>query len=277
MELYAHIATMRKPWKWQRANPCLSDAKNVGGFFSVRTRSVLADSKVSLRKWAFAIYICATSLKGVSSMKLHRDLKVTQKTAWFMLHRLREAWQQELDDFQGPVEVDESYFGGKEGNKHARQKLHTGRGTVGKVAVVGIKDRRTNKVHAKVVADTAKQTLQGFIRQHVETGATVYTDEARSYLGMWDYQHEAVKHSVGEYVKDMAHTNGIESFWSMLKRAYGGTFHHISPQHLQRYVNEFSGRKGIREMDTMQQMGSIVAGMVGKRLMYQELIGKEPA
>jgi len=121
-----------------------------------------------------------------------------------------------------------------------------------------------------VIADTRASTLQGFVASHAAPGATVYTDDASAYKGM-PFNHESVRHSVGEYVSDMAHTNGIESFWSMLKRAHKGTFHKISPKHLQRYVNEFAGRHGIREQDTIDQMQSVIAGMVGKRLMYREL------
>ena len=242
-------------------------------YFSVRTGTALERSKVPLRKWVFAIYICATSLKGVSSLKLHRDLNVTQTTAWFMLHRIREAWDIELEELEGPVEVDESYFGGKRANmSNAKRKEQTGRGTAGKTAVVGVVDRETGQASAQVVANTDKATLHGFIADHVEAGAIVYTDEAAVYQSLSAYQHESVSHGVSEYVRGQAHTNGIESFWSMLKRAYVGTYHHLSPKHLQRYVNEFSGRKGIRELDTISQMGSIAAGLVGRRLMYRDLI-----
>ena len=242
------------------------------GYFSVKTGTVMHSSNLPLRKWAFAIYLHLTSLKGVSSMKLHRDIGVPQKTAWFMLQRIRKAWESDDSPFAGPIEVDETYMGGRERNKHKGKKLKAGRGTVGKTAIVGAKDRKTNKIKAAVVKATDAKTLQGFVVAAALAGATVYSDDASAYKGM-PFDHESVRHSVGEYVSGMAHTNGIESFWAMLKRGYHGTYHKMSPKHLQRYVNEFSGRHGIRERDTLDQMNAVVAGMVGKRLVYKELVG----
>lgn len=243
-------------------------------YFSVKTGTVMAGSPIPLRKWAFAIYMEVVNLKGVSAMKLHRDLDVSYPTAWFMLHRIREAFGDEGGQpMQGPVEVDETYVGGRRrnmSNSKRRELKDSGRGAVGKAAVVGAKDRGTKQVRAKVVEATDRETLHGFIRGHVADDATVYTDEATAYAGMPN-PHETVKHSVSEYVRDMAHTNGIESFWSMLKRGYMGTYHKMSAKHLQRYVNEFAGRHGMRDLDTISQLQSVVAGMVGKRLMWREL------
>ena len=242
-------------------------------YFSVRTGSAIECSRLPLRKWAIAIYLTLTSLKSVSSMKLHRDLGITQKSAWFVLHRLREAWGDQPDDepFAGPVEVDETYMGGKRKNMpKAKRRTLTGRGSVGKTAVVGAKDRATKRVKAKVVQNTDKATLQGFVADTAAPGAQVYTAEHASYEGM-PFPHEAVKHSVAEYVCGQAHTNGVESFWSMLQRAHDGTFHKISPKHLNRYVQEFAGKHNVRDQNTIDQMQDTVARLVGTRLMYSDL------
>ncbi len=239
--------------------------------FSVRTKTPMESSKLGFQTWAIALYQVTTNLKGVSSMKLHRDLGITQRSAWFLAHRLREAWKDHGPQFTGPVEADETYIGGKRKNmpKSKRAKL-TGRGAVGKAIVVGTKDRATNKVAARRVENTEGATLKGFVAEHTAPGAKVFTDESSSYQGM-DFDHEPVNHSAGEYVRGMAHTNGIESFWSMLKRGYRGTFHHFSEKHLDRHVTEFSGRHNDRDSDTTDQMSLLVSRMIGKRLRYLDL------
>lgn len=248
--------------------------KDCRQYFSVKTGTAFERSKIPLQKWAIAIYLVVTSLKGVSSMKLHRDLKVTQKTAWFMYHRLREAWDVEQATlFEGPVEVDETFVGSHRKNMpKKKRKALNGRGVIGKMIVVGAKDRKTNRVSASVIESRERKTLHAFVKERTAEGSTVHTDEFLAYKKMTGINHQSVNHSVGEYVKGMAHTNGIESFWATLKRAHKGTFHKISKKHLQRYVNEFSGKHNARESDTIKQMGDVVAGMVGKRLMYNQLI-----
>lgn len=240
------------------------------GYFSIRTGTVLERSHIPLKKWAWAIYLWTTSLKGVSSMKLHRDLKISQKSAWFMAHRLRETFTETDIQFDGPVELDETYMGGKRRNMHkAKRQECTGRGPHEKTPVVGMKDRETNQVSAKVMDYVTGENLQGFVSERVHNETMVYTDDAAAYRAFPN--HESVKHSVGEYVRNQAHTNGIESFWAVLKRAHTGTFHHFSRKHLQRYLNEFCGRHNLRPQDTIAQMRSIVAAMVGKRLMMTHL------
>ncbi len=243
-------------------------------YFSIKTGTPLACSKIPLRKWAIGIYLCLTSLKSVSSVKLHRDLDISQKAAWFMLHRIREAWMPDADkgaDYEGPVEVDETYMGGKRRNmSNAQRREQTGRGPAGKTAVVGMKDRDTNRVSAHVVTATDKPTLQGFVVGHAKPDARVYTDEAAAYKGL--PHHESVQHGVSEYVGGKVHTNGIESFWSMLKRAHTGTFHKLSPKHLDRYVQEFAGRHNLRESDTLDQMRTVFVRLRGNTLPYLRLI-----
>ena len=245
-------------------------------YFSLKTGTLMEDSKLPLRVWGWAIYREMTSLKGVSSMKLHRDLGISRPAAWFLLHRIRGAFADVRVTFDGPVEVDEAYFGGKRKSmSNSKRKALTGRGPKGKTAVVAAKDRRTKNVIARVIDRTDKPTLQGFVDEHASADAKLYTDDACAYGGSWR-EHETVRHSAQEYVRYLAgekvHTNGVESFWSMLKRAHKGVYHRLSPKHLQAYVDTFAGRQNVRELDTLAQMQHVVAGLIGRRLTYRDLV-----
>lgn len=254
-------------------NPMPYRCRDCRHHFSVSKGTAMQSTKLGLQNWAIALYMMTTGLKGVSSMKVYRELGITQKTAWFMMQRIREGFMGESEVMAGPVEADETYMGGKRKNmKKAKREQLKGRGPIGKQAVVGVKDRKTKQVSAKVVSNVSAPTLQGFVAEHVQPGATVYTDDALAYDGLKGFNHKSVCHSVGEYVNGQAHTNGVESLWSMLKRGYIGTYHKMSFKHLCRYVKEFAGRQNIREFGTADQMRFLAQGLVGKRLRYKDLV-----
>ena len=252
--------------------------------FSIKVGTVMEDSPLGLDKWLTAVWLIANAKNGISSWEAHRALGITQKSAWFLLHRIRLAMQQDtLGKLGGTVEVDETFIGGKARNMHKDKRAEKiyGRGAAGKAIVIGVLERG-GKVRTKVIPDTKKQTVQAEVRANVEAGTPVYTDALPSYVGLApDYVHEAVDHAT-EYVRGSVHTNGLENYWSLLKRCVRGTYVNVEPFHLFRYLDEeafrFNERKypdgGVKR--DAERFRDVAAGVAGKRLTYKKLTGKTP-
>jgi transposase-like protein len=264
------VGFLKKQLRWQ------CSARHPKRQFSVKVGTIFEDSPLGLEKWLPAMWLILNCKNGISSCEIARALGVTQKTAWFMLHRIRLAQQgKQGGKLAGEVEVDETFIGGKTRNMHKDKKARviTGTGGKDKTIVMGMLERGGN-VRAIVLDDRKKKTLQANLKEHVEAGAAIFTDELKSYDGLEDnFQHQVINHAV-EYVNGNVHTNAMENFWSLLKRGLHGTYISVEPFHLFRYIDEQAFRFNDRKMTDAERFDIGVREIVGKRRTYAELIGK---
>ena len=263
--------TPRKVKNYYRCNDCRRD-------FTIRVGTIFHRSHIPLHKWLYAMYLLVTARKGISSLQLSKELDISQKAAWFLEHRIREACGNQVHKIlYGIVEADVAHLGGKEKNKHFKKRLHQGRGAVGKTHVHGMRDRK-GQVVLQVVEDEDAPTLQGIIKENVLFGSTVCTDEAGAYQGLAaaHFNHQTVNHSAGQYVNGAFHTNSIESVWAVIKRGHYGVYHKMSPPHRFRYIHEFAFRlnEGNCKYDTVDRLESLIRGAVGRRLTWKMLTQK---
>lgn len=259
-------------WKCKNAHPKQK--------FSVKVGTIFEDSPIGLDKWFPAMWLTANCKNGISSYELARSLGVTQKTAWFMLQRIRLAMQEGITSkMKGKVEADETFIGARARNIHKSKRVHRGHGTVGKTAVMGLLERNSpdqdSRVRCKVVTSTRRHDLDAPIRQYVENGSEIYTDALPSYDRLSDeYVHKVIDHAEC-YAKGHVHTNGLENFWSLLKRALKGTYVNVEPFHLFRYLDEQAFRFNERKDDDAGRFVKALRGITGKGLRYAKLIGGE--
>jgi transposase-like protein len=251
-----------------RCNACKLD-------FTVRTGTIFERSHVPLHKWLYAIYLLVTARKGISSLQLAKQIGITQKSAWFVLQRLREACADDTAILKGTVEIDEIYVGGREANKHMRERVkYTSSGTANKTAIIGMRERG-GRTKAIPLQSTGAASIERTVKQNVEVGSTVHTDEWVAYRRLSsDYKHETVRHNIEEYSRNGVTTNGIESVFAVMRRGLHGVYHKASKKHLARYVNEFAWRlnEGNVTRHTLERLDSFISAVTGRQITYKELI-----